>query len=401
MLVLAAFATVLDASPGAAQSVGELQRQIQESRTRLEQLRQERARLEARLAETQEGAADVSAELANVERRLSASRSVLAELELQFDAVTTQSETTTRALLEARDQLALARARLDRRLRSAYQLGPLSTVRALLSARSISELLSRYRYLARLAELDQALVERVLSLEADLDDRQTALSLQRTELAELRGRRNREVSELRRVEDERQSALARLRTEERQARSRLEQIEADEARLTGLVDELERLRLAAERARAAAGEAALPTTLGAADAGTLDWPTDGDLIYRFGREQRPNGLVLRWNGVGIAAQPGTPVQAVRDGTVVLAGPFQGYGPTVVLSHGGGFYTLYLYLDELAVVEGRTVRAGQTLGTVGGSDTPEGPHLEFQIRTPAEDGSPVARDPLEWLRPRGG
>jgi septal ring factor EnvC (AmiA/AmiB activator) len=87
--------------------------------------------------------------------------------------------------------------------------------------------------------------------------------------------------------------------------------------------------------------------------------------------------------------------------VVLAGPFEGYGPTVVLSHGEGFYTLYLYLEEIGVVEGRDVEAGQVVGTVGGADTPEGPHLEFQIRAPVGGSSPQAQDPLQWLRPRGG
>jgi septal ring factor EnvC (AmiA/AmiB activator) len=124
------------------------------------------------------------------------------------------------------------------------------------------------------------------------------------------------------------------------------------------------------------------------------------VIYRFGRENRPNGLVLRWNGIGIAADSGTPVRAVRSGRVVLAGPFEGYGPTVVVSHGDGFYTLYLYLEEIGVVEGRDVQAGQVVGTVGGTDTPEGAHLEFQIRAPSSGGSPQAEDPLRWLRPRG-
>ena len=87
--------------------------------------------------------------------------------------------------------------------------------------------------------------------------------------------------------------------------------------------------------------------------------------------------------------------------MVLAGPFEGYGPTVVLSHGDGFYTLYLYLEEIGVVEGRDVTAGQVVGTVGGAATPEGPHLEFQIRTPVNGGTPQAQDPLQWLRPRGG
>jgi murein DD-endopeptidase MepM/ murein hydrolase activator NlpD len=87
---------------------------------------------------------------------------------------------------------------------------------------------------------------------------------------------------------------------------------------------------------------------------------------------------------------------VRAGDVVYAGPFEGYGPIVILHHGGGFYTQYMYLEDIGVVEGRTVEAGQVVGTVGGSDTPEGPHLEFQIRAPV-NGNPLAQDPLQWLR----
>jgi septal ring factor EnvC (AmiA/AmiB activator) len=109
--------------------------------------------------------------------------------------------------------------------------------------------------------------------------------------------------------------------------------------------------------------------------------------------------VILWNGIGISASTGTPVHAVKAGTVTYAGPFEGYGPTVILSHGDGFYTLYLYLEEIGVVEGREVSAGQVVGTVGGADTPEGPHLEFQIRAPREGERPQAQDPLQWLRPR--
>jgi septal ring factor EnvC (AmiA/AmiB activator) len=382
-----------------AQSVSELQRQIDESRERLEQMRAERDRLRAQLSEAREGASDVSVELANVERQLSASRAVLAELELQLGAVTAQSGATTEALVSTEDRLKYAEARMRRRLRSTYQLGPLHTARVLLSSNSIADLLARTRYLARIAAWDRAVVEQVSALQETLRTQSTTLERQRRELSELQSSRNDEITALRRVERERQSTLDELRSRESEVQSRLERIEADEARLTGLVTELERLRVEAERARAAAGGTVLPTTLADADAGTLDWPTQGDLLYRFGLERRPDGLTMRWNGVGIAAAPGTPVQAVRDGTVVLAGPFQGYGPTVVLSHGSGYYTLYLYLQELSVVEGRTVRAGEQVGTVGGVETPEGPHIEFQIRTPAADGSPVARDPLEWLRAR--
>ena len=150
-------------------------------------------------------------------------------------------------------------------------------------------------------------------------------------------------------------------------------------------------------------ELELPTSselsMSIADAGSLEWPLDGDLIYRFGQEQRPNGLVLNWNGVGIAGLPGSPVRAARNGLIVLAGPFEGYGPSVVLSHGDGFYSLYLYLEEIRVAEGRSIDVGHVIGTVGGTDTAQGPHIEFQVRAPIDGGVPEAQDPLEWLKPR--
>ena len=52
------------------------------------------------------------------------------------------------------------------------------------------------------------------------------------------------------------------------------------------------------------------------------------------------------------------------------------------------------------VEGRTVTKGDVIGTVGGSETPEGPHLEFQVRNLVGGGAPQAIDPQIWLRERG-
>jgi septal ring factor EnvC (AmiA/AmiB activator) len=66
-----------------------------------------------------------------------------------------------------------------------------------------------------------------------------------------------------------------------------------------------------------------------------------------------------------------------------------------VSHGGGYYSLYLYLREVAVREGEAIARGQVVGSVGGARTPEGAHIEFQIRSPGGE----AVDPLTWLRAR--
>jgi septal ring factor EnvC (AmiA/AmiB activator) len=319
---------------------------------------------------------------------------VLAEIEFQSDATAEQVRNTTRDLIYSQDRLAESEAVLNRRLRDIYKMGPLHTVQVMLGARSFADLLTRYRYLQQIASTDRQLVERVRALQGQLADQNEDLRERMAQLGSLRQDRVSEVAQLRAVERERESAIADFRAREQRASSRIDELEADESRMTTLIDDLEEQRRVLEAARARAGG----PTLSESDAGLLDWPLNGDVIYRFGRQQR-NGMVLRWNGIGIAAPTGTPVRAVKAGRVVLAGLFEGYGPTVVVSHGDGFYTLYLYLEETGVVEGRDVEAGQVVGTVGGAETPEGPHVEFQIRAPLQGGSPAAQDPLLWLRPR--
>jgi septal ring factor EnvC (AmiA/AmiB activator) len=394
LAALVAMAASLTATPPAAAQQTDLRAEILESQRRLEQIRAERERLEAEIGDVRNRVRDAATELANVERRLSASTAVLAEVEFQSEATASEIAATTRDLIYSQDRLAESQAVLNRRLRDIYKMGPLHTVSVLLGASSFADLLNRYRYLQQIADSDRQLVERVQALEGRLSSENQELQERMAQLGVLRRDRVSEVAELRAVENEREAALREFRSREQRATTRMGQLEGDEARMVTLLDELEERRRTLEAARARSGGA----TLAAGDAGTLDWPLSGRLIYRFGRETRPNGVVLRWNGIGIAAPAGTPVRAVRSGTVALAGPYEGYGQTVWLSHGGGIYTLYLYLEEIGVVQGRDVEEGQVVGTVGGRQTPEGPHLEFQIRVPANGSTPQAQDPLQWLKP---
>ena len=375
-----------------AGQVVEIQREIIDSQRRLEAVREERSRLQRDLTSLEGRVRNASTELANVERQVSASRSAVAEVNFQVDAVGSEYETTSRSLLFTRERLLTATAVLNRRLRDIYKRGALHSVRVMLGAGSFSGLLTRYRYLRLIASYDRTLVRRVKELETDLGQENDALQASMVSLGRLRQSRLSEVAALRSVEERHRQALYTYNAQEETATDRLEQLGLDETRITVLLTDLEARRLEIERITA---RGAAPSTFTAVDAGTLSWPVDGELVYRFGREVRPNGTVLLWQGIGIRAATGTPVQAVEAGTVDFAGPFEGYGLTVILSHGGGFYTVYMYLEEIDVTEGRAVTVGQVVGTVGGANTPEGPHLEFQVR------NPQAQDPLAWLRAQGG
>jgi septal ring factor EnvC (AmiA/AmiB activator) len=396
-LAMALAVPTFPSAPLAGQVV-EIRREILESQRRLEEVREERSRLQRELTNIDGRVRNAATELANVERQVSASRSAVAEVSFQVDAVGSEIEGTSRSLLHTRERLQTSKAILHRRIRDIYKRGELHSVRVMLGAGSFPDLLTRYRYLRLIASYDRTLVRTVEELETDLVQQNDDLQVSMVSLGRLRQSRLSEVAALRSVEGRHRRTLAGYRTQEEAAGNRLDQLALDEIRMSALLTDLEARRLGIERAAARQGA---PSTILTAEVGTMNWPVEGELIYRFGREERPNGTVLRWNGIGIRAATGTPIKAVEAGTVAFAGPFEGYGLTVMLSHGGGFYTLYLYLEEIGVAQGRRVAVGQIVGTVGGADTPEGPHMEFQVRAPVNGGDPRAQDPLAWLQARGG
>ena len=395
-LAALALAVLTMGAPAAAQQgqglpeAASLEDELTESRRRLDEIQRERADLRREMQALESQVHDISARLELVSREVDNSTRMLSELEFQLERQQERIDETTIDLEQTRSRLARRKSDLNLRLRDIYKRGPLSTVQALLGADSFSDLLNRYKYLSLIARYDRQLVRNVAALETRLVARERLLGRTLAEIRELREARASEHEALEVLRGRQSRALSSAQQEQESTSARLRRLEEDARRLASLIDLIETRRREAE---AAAGATA--GTLAPSDAGTLAWPVDGRLLYPFGRQTQPNGTVLRWNGIGIAAAAGTPVRSVAAGMAVLAGPFEGYGPTVVLSHGGGYYSLYLYLDEIGVREGDAVTIGQVLGTVGGARTPQGPHIEFQIRSPGGE----AVDPLGWLRRR--
>jgi septal ring factor EnvC (AmiA/AmiB activator) len=401
VLVAAALPLAVRAQQGARAP----QQEISESQRRLQEIRQERQELRGQLQRIRGQVHEASTELQLIRRQAAVSQSLVRELNTQLGVMQKKIDDTSAELTATQMRLAEKKALLDRRLRDLYKQGPLHAAEVLLSSGSFGELLNRYKYLHLVAQRDRALVRDVESLTRQLTLRELELKRSFSDIQYLQNERLSETQELESMQGERGQTLTVLRRHERSTTDQLEELAADERRLTGVIATLEARRRVAEReaaaaARPSASAAAAPTpaasTLTTADLGSLAWPVGGRLVYRFGRANQANGTALRYNGVGIEAPAGTPVRAVEGGTVEMAAPFEGYGPTVVVSHGGGYYSLYLYLREVQVQQGATVQKGQVIGTVGGEQTPEGAHIEFQIRAPGGQ----AVDPLAWLRAQG-
>jgi murein DD-endopeptidase MepM/ murein hydrolase activator NlpD len=96
-------------------------------------------------------------------------------------------------------------------------------------------------------------------------------------------------------------------------------------------------------------------------------------------------------GVDYAAPVGTPVQAIGDGTVVMAGYSGGGGNTVKIRHNSVYTTGYMHLSRYGkgIKNGAQVKQGDVIGYVGSSGLSTGPHLDFRFW---KNGQPV--DPLK-------
>lgn len=121
--------------------------------------------------------------------------------------------------------------------------------------------------------------------------------------------------------------------------------------------------------------------------GKLSWPVSGKLIANYG-SARGDDTRSKWDGVIIAAPTGTPVKAVHSGTIVYSDWLRGVGWLIIIDHGQGYYSLYGHNQTLLKKVGNTIKAGDTIATVGNSGGSQSAALYFSIRQHGQAVNPA-------------
>ena len=84
-------------------------------------------------------------------------------------------------------------------------------------------------------------------------------------------------------------------------------------------------------------------------------------------------------GLDFAADEGTEIKAMLDGTVTLAETDLFYtGGTLIFDHGHGISTLYMHMNKILVKKGQKVKQGDIIGTVGSTGRATGAHLDVRL-----------------------
>ena len=117
------------------------------------------------------------------------------------------------------------------------------------------------------------------------------------------------------------------------------------------------------------------------------WPVNAPVTSPFGL--RFLGLRPDFHhGVDLAVPNGSPVGAMKSGTVRYAGNMGGYGLVIIIDHGPQLRTVYAHLSRIDVGVGEQVKGGQVVGLSGQSGNASGPHLHFEIQRWGRNEDPI-------------
>jgi peptidoglycan DL-endopeptidase CwlO len=374
LAAIAATAAVLTITAGAPAQ--DLQSQLDQKRSQLEHAKSRGSVLSSTIQHYGDRLDQLRGEVATLRNRQAIVQAELNKKEAE--------------LKQAKDQLAVLRVRLKRslkvlseRLVAIYESSRPDALTVILNSNGFDDLLNRYQYLSRIQSQDTSIAERVRNLRDQTKETVVRVRAARNEIADKKAELERTQAEL----AARQSDLAAARQQDQQA---LSQVQDTQQRLEGDVSDIQgQIQAQLQAAQAASSVPAPPTgpVQGESSSGFI-WPVSGPITSPF-CEPRP------WEachpGIDIGVPTGTPIHAVADGTVSIAGPEGGYGNYTCIDHGGGLSSCYAHQESISVSVGQTVSQGQVIGISDCTGLCFGPHLHFEVRV---NGQVV--DPMGYL-----
>ena len=109
--------------------------------------------------------------------------------------------------------------------------------------------------------------------------------------------------------------------------------------------------------------------------------------FNYHRDHPILGITRPHKGIDLAANHGTPIRAVSDGTVKKLLHTAGYGKHIVIQHNNKYETLYAHMHRFKPNLKRysRVKRGEVIGYVGQTGLATGPHCHFEFHI---HGNPV-------------
>lgn len=333
------------------------------------------------------------------EQAISALNRTLRELDAGGREATARLQALAERRRGAEAELARRQATLGRVLAARHLNSTPDALRLALSGDDPNEAARQLHYVAMVSAATAQVIAAYRADLAGLEDLKRAAAQQTDRLDEIERERRAERERLLAERRERQKVLDAIAGELRKGRKQMRVLQADEARLARIVEEIAKVLVARPGAGHRPGPSGKPPAEGVAAPvsagpfsrmrGKLSLPVRGELIGRFGT-QYGESTGLR-KGIFIRSQEGEAVRAVGAGRVVYADWMRGFGNLLIVDHGEAYLSVYGNNESLLRKPGDPVAAGDPVATVGATGGNEQTGLYFELRHLGK-----AFDPLRWV-----
>lgn len=356
------------------------QDKIKQKREELNQLRREIKVLEDKIKQAQKEEKLTLELIDDYEKKDNLLRKLIAELKRQIKENEKTINHLQNEIYKSENEIQTLKEQYAGYVKALYKHGRTHDLELILTARSINQMLIRTVYLKKFSEHRKRTIDSIYTMQVRLKEQKDELELALLKQKELVAEKEKEEMNLVTSIKEKKEILARIRKDKQNLQVQLERrkkaIKELEAVIARLIEEEKRIKQKEEKAR----KIEIPKVEGnfAKLRGKLPWPVDdGKIINHFGEQIHPVLKTVTLNyGVDIAVPEDSPVKAVADGVVSKIFWLPSFENLIIITHDGGFRTVYANLSDIFVSEGETVKSGQVIGKSG--DSVEGSIVHFEI-----------------------
>ena len=334
--------------------------------------------------------------LTNIDKEISLTDKLYTQLKQELGKTETDIDKLSTAIQANEHQLEILRDRYAVRVVQMYKKGTLADIEKLLSSSSWRQAIYRAKYMGVISNIDQKTQNKIKSLLIDIGRQR--IGLESSYRNKVRLKKDQEDSKvtLRASRKKRQQELDKIRNNQSELTKYLEEKQAGMQELESLLKKIRQEKSSYDRAdRIRKQQAALKTQTFGKLKGQLPWPASGRVVKRFGRTWNSERKTTTENpGIDIKGKPGSPVRSVIGGIITTITYIRGYGTTIIIDHGGGFYTVYSHVTNVETNEENEVQAGDIIAYMGNAGSIDGSKLHFEIW-----GHGQKLNPEKWLMKR--
>jgi len=291
------------------------------------------------------------------------------------------------------DELKILRTRYEQRIINTYQKGRVSDLEKVLSSTSWRQAVYRTQYLKIISSIEQKMTKDIENILLAINKDKLKLESLLRQSISLKRDKQKQMTSLRKMRIKREKELNRIRQDKSALANYMQEKSAGVKQLESIIKKVLEDKARFEREeRIRQQQQALKTKQFSLLKGQLPWPSEGRVISKFGKQWNSRLKTTTDNpGIDIKGQPGSPIRSTMSGVVTTITYIRGYGTTVIIDHGGGFYTVYSHVTNIQTQVDSEVRSGDVIAYMGDSGSVNGSKLHFEVW-----GKGQKLDPEKWL-----